>query len=383
MIATKIYLPPSNKNHPKQWHTFPGLTYELISQHLPPSMATYKGHMIRTRQGTRSTRNNRQEVLDARLDVADMFPREQVCSVEEDEMFCVAVLGDSNDNTIYSDLAGRFPQQSYSGMEYVFVAYVYKINDILLRSMKSREDSNMVAAFQDIYAELEAKNLKPKLHVLDNECSRAVQAFLRSNDTKWKNVEAYNHRVHAAEPAVKTAKYHAIAHFATLDFNYPIQIWDRMLPTIECTLNLLRKSRRNNKISVYEELNGAFDWNATPLAPLGTKGVAFIDPEVRATWAPHCNDVFVTGMCPNHYRLLEFFDPKTRNYRKTGTYQLFPTHTKIPTISEDDLTIHAATDLLHSFRKIVPRSAKTKAQLAKAVKQLTSVLTHHLPTKQQ
>ena len=84
------------KNHPKQWHTFPGLTYELISQHLPPSTATYKGHMIRTRQGARSTRNNRQEVLDARLDITYMFPSEQVCSAEEDELFCFAVLGDQN-----------------------------------------------------------------------------------------------------------------------------------------------------------------------------------------------------------------------------------------------------------------------------------------------
>jgi hypothetical protein len=35
-----------------QLKSFPGLTYELISKHLPESAATEKGHMIRTRQGT-------------------------------------------------------------------------------------------------------------------------------------------------------------------------------------------------------------------------------------------------------------------------------------------------------------------------------------------
>ena len=30
-----------------QFRTFPGLTYELIKKHLPPSTATDKGHMIR------------------------------------------------------------------------------------------------------------------------------------------------------------------------------------------------------------------------------------------------------------------------------------------------------------------------------------------------
>ena len=34
-----------------QLQSFPGLTYELIARHLPPSTATDKGHMIRTRSG--------------------------------------------------------------------------------------------------------------------------------------------------------------------------------------------------------------------------------------------------------------------------------------------------------------------------------------------
>ena len=49
--------------------------------------------------------------------------------------------------------------------------------------MKSREDASMVEAFTSIYADLEAIGHKPKLHVLDNECSRAVQNFLKIKDT--------------------------------------------------------------------------------------------------------------------------------------------------------------------------------------------------------
>ena len=146
-----------------------------------------------------------------------------------------------------------------------------------------------------------------------------------------------------------------------------------MVPTIERTLNLLRTSRRNKKITAYEELYGKFDWNKTPLAPLGTKGVAYIDPDVRATFAPHCNDVFVAGMCPNHYRVLEFFDPKTRCYRQTCTYKLFPTHCKTPVTSEADRTIAAATELLQTFKRVALRSAKRKAELVKAIDQLNKV----------
>ena len=84
-----------------------------------------------------------------------MFPTEHVCSAVEDEMFCCAVIGDKHKDTIYSDLTERFPIQSYEGMNYIFVAYVYKLNAILLRSMKSREHASMVEAFTSVYTELE------------------------------------------------------------------------------------------------------------------------------------------------------------------------------------------------------------------------------------
>ena len=89
-----------------QLRSFPGLTYELIAKHLPPSTATEKGHMVRTRQGVRSTHSQRQDILDARLLVDDMTPTEQICTAMDDEMFCFAVLVDQNEGTIYSDLTG-------------------------------------------------------------------------------------------------------------------------------------------------------------------------------------------------------------------------------------------------------------------------------------
>ena len=135
-----------------------------------------------------------------------MLPTEHVCSAIEDEIFCCTVIGNEKENTAYIDLTERFPIQSYEGMNYIFVAYVYKLNDILLRSMKSREDARMVEAFTRIYTKLEAAGHKPKLHVLDNECYRAVHNFLMKKGTTRQNVEAHNHKVNAIEPAVKTTK---------------------------------------------------------------------------------------------------------------------------------------------------------------------------------
>ena len=62
-----------------QLRSIPGLTYELISKHLPPSTATDKGHLSRIRQGIRSTRSNKQAIQDARAEVNDMAPSEEIC----------------------------------------------------------------------------------------------------------------------------------------------------------------------------------------------------------------------------------------------------------------------------------------------------------------
>ena len=109
----------------------------------------------------------RQAVVDARLSVDDINPTEQVCPALEDQIFCYAMLADQNERTICSDVSGRFPVQSYVENNCIFVAYIYKINSILMRHMKSRSDESMVKAFTDIYAYLKTKNLQPKLNILD------------------------------------------------------------------------------------------------------------------------------------------------------------------------------------------------------------------------
>ena len=127
----------------------------------------------------------------------------------EDEMFCFAVLADKIDGTIYLDQTGRFPIRSLT-------------NYILLRSLASRTDVDMSKAFKDLYAYLEEHNLKPKLHVLDNKCSRAIKSFIRKEGADIQLVKPHNHRVNAAETVVKTAKYHMIASLAMLDPSCPL-----------------------------------------------------------------------------------------------------------------------------------------------------------------
>ena len=107
-----------------QLRTFPGLTTDLLTKHLTLSTATTKGHLVRPRQGINSTRKDWQATMDARLQVGDMNPAEEMYTVINNEVFCFAALADTIKGTIYSDLTGGFPLQSYAGMQYIFIAYI-------------------------------------------------------------------------------------------------------------------------------------------------------------------------------------------------------------------------------------------------------------------
>ena len=141
----------------------------------------------------------------------------------------------------------------------------------------------MVATFKDMYQTLEDCGLHHKLHVLDNECSKAVQDYVWSEGATIQLAEPYNHCVNAAEPAVKLVKYHVLAGLATVHPDCPLQLWDRFLAQMQDTLNMLCTLQYNAKLLVYKEMEGPFDFNKTPMSILVTKGLAYLDRGDRAT----------------------------------------------------------------------------------------------------
>ena len=139
-----------------------------------------------------------------------------------------------------------------------------------------------------------------------------------------------DHKINACKLAVKSTKYQVISSTTTMDEMCPLQLWSRFLLQMQGTLNI-RTSQQDNKLTANEELNGPFDWNATPMAQLGNNMVALIAPDNRTTYAPHKEEAYATSMTLEHYELLEMCIPTTRGYRLTGTYRLFPSYWSVPT----------------------------------------------------
>jgi hypothetical protein len=58
---------------------------------------------------------------------------------------------------MYTNGTNAFPVQSFRNMQYVFVAFIYNLNATLVRTMPSKNDGAMIAAFTDIPADLNAR----------------------------------------------------------------------------------------------------------------------------------------------------------------------------------------------------------------------------------
>ena len=59
-----------------------------------------------------------------------------MCPAQEENatcnLYCFAALANTNENTIYSDLTGKFTVRSHKGHKYIFAAYIYDANAILI-----------------------------------------------------------------------------------------------------------------------------------------------------------------------------------------------------------------------------------------------------------
>ena len=88
----------------------------------------------------------------------------------------------------------------------------------------------MVTAFIEVAPALKAGGYTPTLNMMDNECSAAVEKYIRSEKIGIQLVLPHNHRVNTAEQAIATLKEHFIAVLATVNTHCPLQLWDECLP---------------------------------------------------------------------------------------------------------------------------------------------------------
>jgi hypothetical protein len=113
------------------------------------------------------------------------------------------------------------------------------------------------------------------------------------------------------------------------------------------TVNFLGGSRINPKLSAWEQIHGCYDFNKTPIAPIGIKVLAHEKPDNRKTWAPHAFEAWYVGPALNHYQCFTVWSKETRQLRIVNSLQWYPQKLAMPIASKVDLLRAAFEDVHH------------------------------------
>jgi hypothetical protein len=231
------------------------------------------------------------------------------------------------------------------------VYYDVDANYIDAEPIRNHADNQMIVAYQKLWERVNrGRKIKPNLHILDNEASEAFKSEIRKN-CNLQLVPPDTHRRNLAERAIQTFKSHFIAILAGVDPSFPMSLWDRLVPQAVMTLNLLRQSNKTPSISAYQHVNGNFDYNKTPLAPLGCAVEMHESTNRRKTWDPHSLSGWYLGTSTEHYRCHKIFCKKTRSERISDTVFFQHRYITQPIITPEDQVIKAVGDLSSALRQ--------------------------------
>jgi hypothetical protein len=261
------------------------------------------------------------------------------------------------------------------------VVYDYDSNHILAEPFKSRSEHGLVRACTKLHTKLTPCGLRPLLQKLDNECPAGLKKFMQAQGVDYQLVLPYVHRANAAERAIRIWKDQFVAGLSSTDPAFPLHLWCRLIQQATTTLNLLRPSRINPDLLAVAQLNGAFDYNRTPLSPPGTKVLVYENPGVYCTWAPHGVDGWYLCRAPEHYRCHRMYVPKTRAERIAKTVEFFPHHRAMPKTSLADATTKAGLDLVHALQhpaSAAPFATLGQSQLLAAIQTLADIFSHSM-----
>ena len=122
--------------------------------------------------------------------------------------------------------------------------------------------------------------------MLDNKRPVGLKNYMLRKGVTFQLVPPHLHQTNPVERTIQTFKDHLIAVISSCNPVFPLHLWVLILSQATLTLNLLRPSRINPQLSTEAQLNGAFNFNRTPLAPPVTKDLIFESSANRLTWSP-------------------------------------------------------------------------------------------------
>ena len=115
-------------------------------------------------------------------------------------------------------------------------------------------------------------------------------------------------------------------------------------------MNLLRRSRKNTKLSAYSYLFGPYDYKKNAMVPPGTKVIVHKKPSNRLSWGYHGVEGWYVGPTLDHYRCLKRNIPKMHSTIIADIVAFIPTNILFPNADQNTFLQQTVAELLHLLK---------------------------------
>ena len=155
------------------------------------------------------------------------------------------------------------------------IVYHCNANLILAVPFKTRKDNHRLKAYDKLMQRLSYHKLTVDLQILDNEASAEYKRLIKKKwNINYQLVPPNTHQSNAAERSICMFKAHFISILASVAPDFPLNLWNFLLPQTEVTLNLLRKAALDPSKSAWAYFHGPFNYDATLLGHPGCNLIA-------------------------------------------------------------------------------------------------------------
>lgn len=169
--------------------TVPGFSINLISKHLPKSLANSLGHQDQEQKNLRSTKSVSFADSTDTPATSTAFSSTKEDTPENDmtpsllpksHEICCMVISQNEISKSYSDQTGKFPVPSSGENHYIFILYHRDTNSIHATPIPNQQTAILHNAWESTHKILVKQGNPLDLHILDNECSQDLKdAFLK------------------------------------------------------------------------------------------------------------------------------------------------------------------------------------------------------------
>ncbi|KAL7525039.1 hypothetical protein ACHAWF_001180, partial [Thalassiosira exigua] len=215
---------------------------------------------------------------------------------------------------LYTGDTGRFPVRNRKGNQYVMIACLCERNVILACPFKSRKRAPP-RRIRDDYGSDQDQGARCRP---PNPRQRGKPEVSRLDHQKMETQVPVGTSEHAPSKCNRTSYLHVQSSF----FGHSLWRCPRLSSVhAEITLNFLRSAEANKRMSAWEYFHGPFNYDATPLGPLGSRMIAHNKPSIRKSWDFCGEDSWGIGAAMLHCRSQQYVLRATHEVRVNDTVE--------------------------------------------------------------